>query len=402
MAAGVNVSIERVFFPALLDRGDKVLGPVHRGYWIDIGTPEKYLQVHRDILNRRFPVPLDGAARGRAASSTRAPRLARGAARRPLLRRPAAASWRPARASAGRGARRRRARRPGRLRARQRPAGVAWQSGADCEVEGSLRRARACGSAARACCATPSSARAPSSATTRARSEARQAARRPRRAVERSTRHLQGLRRPRPRPLAAAPRGRAPHRPRVRRLPRREAHRASAATAASRRPRSPRPSSRAPARRARRSPTSGSSPPTCSTTTSPATTSTAARSSPPRTTRRSGTGSSWSGSGALALSGDAGIKEIREWLVAGRYADARRAETARCARRPTLGRRLRAPLPLVRRHARGPAAEGRARHGERHGCGRAHRRSSRTCRDRRPCACTSTSTARSRTTPPIP
>jgi mannose-1-phosphate guanylyltransferase len=63
MAPGVNVSIERFFFPALLDRGDKVLGPVHRGYWIDIGTPEKYLQVHRDILNRRFPVPLDGEPR---------------------------------------------------------------------------------------------------------------------------------------------------------------------------------------------------------------------------------------------------------------------------------------------------------------------------------------------------
>jgi mannose-1-phosphate guanylyltransferase len=63
MPAGVNTSIERVFFPGLLERGDKVLGPVHRGYWIDIGTPEKYLQVHRDILNRRFPVPLDGVAR---------------------------------------------------------------------------------------------------------------------------------------------------------------------------------------------------------------------------------------------------------------------------------------------------------------------------------------------------
>ena len=63
MPAGVNTSIERVFFPGLLARGDKVLGPVHRGYWIDIGTPEKYLQVHRDILNRRFPVPLDGVAR---------------------------------------------------------------------------------------------------------------------------------------------------------------------------------------------------------------------------------------------------------------------------------------------------------------------------------------------------
>jgi NDP-sugar pyrophosphorylase family protein len=63
MPAGVNYSIERGFFPALLARGDLVLGPVHPGYWIDIGTPEKYLQVHRDILSRRLPVPLDGAPR---------------------------------------------------------------------------------------------------------------------------------------------------------------------------------------------------------------------------------------------------------------------------------------------------------------------------------------------------
>jgi NDP-sugar pyrophosphorylase family protein len=63
MPEGVNHSIERGFFPALLARGDRVLGPVHRGYWIDIGTPEKYLQVHRDILSRRFPVPLDGEPR---------------------------------------------------------------------------------------------------------------------------------------------------------------------------------------------------------------------------------------------------------------------------------------------------------------------------------------------------
>ncbi len=59
---GVNHSIERGFFPALLARGDLVLGPVHRGYWIDIGTPEKYLQVHRDILRGRFPVALEADA----------------------------------------------------------------------------------------------------------------------------------------------------------------------------------------------------------------------------------------------------------------------------------------------------------------------------------------------------
>lgn len=57
---GRKHSIERSFFPELLATGDRVSAHVHRGYWIDIGTPEKYLQVHRDILARRFPVELRG------------------------------------------------------------------------------------------------------------------------------------------------------------------------------------------------------------------------------------------------------------------------------------------------------------------------------------------------------
>jgi NDP-sugar pyrophosphorylase family protein len=65
MPPGVSHSIERAFFPALLARGDLVTAHVHRGYWIDIGTPEKYLEVHRDILAGRFPVRLEAArARG--------------------------------------------------------------------------------------------------------------------------------------------------------------------------------------------------------------------------------------------------------------------------------------------------------------------------------------------------
>jgi mannose-1-phosphate guanylyltransferase len=63
MPPGVKHSIEREFFPTLLERGEKVLGPVHEGYWIDIGTPTKYLQVHRDILAGRFPVRLEGTPR---------------------------------------------------------------------------------------------------------------------------------------------------------------------------------------------------------------------------------------------------------------------------------------------------------------------------------------------------
>jgi NDP-sugar pyrophosphorylase family protein len=60
MPPGVSYSIERGFFPALLARGDRVTAFVHRGYWIDIGTPDKYLQVHRDVLDGRFPVQLLG------------------------------------------------------------------------------------------------------------------------------------------------------------------------------------------------------------------------------------------------------------------------------------------------------------------------------------------------------
>lgn len=62
MPSGIPYSIERGFFPSLLARGDLVRAHVHRGYWIDIGTPEKYLQVHRDILAGGFPVRLDGRA----------------------------------------------------------------------------------------------------------------------------------------------------------------------------------------------------------------------------------------------------------------------------------------------------------------------------------------------------
>ncbi len=47
-------SIERSFFPSLIERGERFIGFVYRGYWIDIGTPEKYMQVHRDIMDGRF------------------------------------------------------------------------------------------------------------------------------------------------------------------------------------------------------------------------------------------------------------------------------------------------------------------------------------------------------------
>ena len=47
-------SIERSFFPSLIERQDTFVAYVYRGYWIDIGTPEKYMQVHRDIMDGRY------------------------------------------------------------------------------------------------------------------------------------------------------------------------------------------------------------------------------------------------------------------------------------------------------------------------------------------------------------
>lgn len=48
-------SIERSFFPALVDDGERFVAYVSTGYWIDIGTPRSYRQVHRDIMDGRFP-----------------------------------------------------------------------------------------------------------------------------------------------------------------------------------------------------------------------------------------------------------------------------------------------------------------------------------------------------------
>jgi len=47
-------SIERSFFPSLIDRAETFVAYVYRGYWIDIGTPEKYMQVHHDIMDGRY------------------------------------------------------------------------------------------------------------------------------------------------------------------------------------------------------------------------------------------------------------------------------------------------------------------------------------------------------------
>jgi len=52
-----SYSFERGLFPTLLERKEAVLSFILDQYWIDIGTPQKYLEVHQDILSQKFVSP---------------------------------------------------------------------------------------------------------------------------------------------------------------------------------------------------------------------------------------------------------------------------------------------------------------------------------------------------------
>ena len=65
-------SIERGYFPSLVARGETFCAYVERGYWIDIGTPEKYRDVHKDIFDGRCPLGPAGIASGQPVVSPEA------------------------------------------------------------------------------------------------------------------------------------------------------------------------------------------------------------------------------------------------------------------------------------------------------------------------------------------
>ena len=50
---GVPWSLERQYFPALVERGETFVAHVGGGYWIDIGTPASYMRAHRDLMAGR-------------------------------------------------------------------------------------------------------------------------------------------------------------------------------------------------------------------------------------------------------------------------------------------------------------------------------------------------------------
>jgi mannose-1-phosphate guanylyltransferase len=60
---GEPYSMEREFFPLLLERGVPFYGFVSNAYWLDIGTPAKYFQAQQDLLARRLRPQVQPAGR---------------------------------------------------------------------------------------------------------------------------------------------------------------------------------------------------------------------------------------------------------------------------------------------------------------------------------------------------
>ncbi len=57
---GQNYSFERELFPRLLKQGVPMYGFPSDCYWLDLGTPAKYLKAHHDIMERKIEIPLRG------------------------------------------------------------------------------------------------------------------------------------------------------------------------------------------------------------------------------------------------------------------------------------------------------------------------------------------------------
>jgi mannose-1-phosphate guanylyltransferase len=51
---------EHYLFPLLVEKGEPLYSYPSLAYWIDMGTPEKYLQLHRDLLTSQTATRLSG------------------------------------------------------------------------------------------------------------------------------------------------------------------------------------------------------------------------------------------------------------------------------------------------------------------------------------------------------
>lgn len=62
--AGIEYSAERALFPGLVADGAPLYATATDAYWMDIGTPAKYLEANLDALTGRFPNELEATADG--------------------------------------------------------------------------------------------------------------------------------------------------------------------------------------------------------------------------------------------------------------------------------------------------------------------------------------------------
>ncbi|BCJ85673.1 nucleotidyltransferase family protein [Effusibacillus dendaii] len=58
------VSIEKETFPLLIEKNVGVFGKIINGYWMDMGTNERYRKVHWDLLDRKCSFPLKEKEQG--------------------------------------------------------------------------------------------------------------------------------------------------------------------------------------------------------------------------------------------------------------------------------------------------------------------------------------------------
>ena len=90
----LTVSIERETFPRMLEDPGRMFAMASDAYWLDIGTPDNYLQAHADVLGGSLGVPasdareiapglwVQGDVRGRPDGGDRRSRAARRGRRR--------------------------------------------------------------------------------------------------------------------------------------------------------------------------------------------------------------------------------------------------------------------------------------------------------------------------------
>ena len=70
-----KISVERDVFPALLESGKKIAVYEKLSYWLDIGTPEKYMQAQYDVFKGKYEIaeasfPVDTVYTGRNSQIT--------------------------------------------------------------------------------------------------------------------------------------------------------------------------------------------------------------------------------------------------------------------------------------------------------------------------------------------